>query len=630
MRKQQRSTNLLLLGFGLIGTFFIIFASGWIYTLYDSQNRLQHILYKKEEKMLVNELKHILHKRNMAVLRMIIRKDEFDRDDERIHMRSLGAEFIRIREKLISEYFNESEKKQWKNVGQSAGKGANIYYKLSDLLADDKAVALLFDDLVKAQGDSAYELNKLTMMVDEEVTKDLAEAKEINIFFSYLSGILLVLSIISGFIIIYYVVIKLRHSEKALVEYGQKIRELYNISSESGVDNREQISHMLVACCQLFNMDNVLVVKMDSNNSHKNVLYEFGKKNKLSEYAREEIKSTLCDFSLYINDVIAIPYFSKSELFQDNCKLRKSVNSSISIPLRVNNNLYGILCFLKKETHTGKFSSEDCDLVKLVSSWMGYSIEREIYNKKQKLLKEKAESANVAKSEFLGNMSHELRTPMHAILSYSGFGVKRFSTATDDKKLGYFTRIHKSAETLLSLLNNILDLSKLEANKMEYNLKENNINEIILEVIDEFSAMAHDNQIAFECNLEEPIYQLRFDAERIKQVIRNLVSNAIKFSKKETVVVIQGENDGVLFVFSIIDQGIGIPESELIDVFEKFKQSSKTKTEAGGTGLGLAICRQIIQAHQGKIWVENNPAGGVKINFTIPVEVESNEYKQVS
>ncbi|VAW94737.1 Circadian input kinase A [hydrothermal vent metagenome] len=627
MKRDRRSTYFLILGFGVIGAFFFIFASGWIYTLYDSQQKLQKILDEKEEEKLVTELKNISLKRNMAVLRVIIKEDVFERDYEKMHMRSLGADFIRIREKLHSEYFRAKEKKYWKSIGDTIDKSAGIQYRIFDLLADgqEKDAILLINDLFKAQENTTQALYTLTALVEEDVIEDLAEAREASVFFSYLVFILLILSVITGFFVIRYVVTKMWKSEDALIDYGRKIRELYDISSESGVDNNIQIEHMLVACCQLINMDNVLVVKVDVISNHNDVLYELG--NKLDDSAVEKIKSKLCSFTFHTNNIITIPDFSRSLVWKDDLKLKKSVNASISVPFRVNNSSYGVLCFLKKDKLSDKFTNEESDLIKLVSSWIGFSIEREIDNKNQQALKEKAELANIAKSEFLGNMSHELRTPMHAILSYSGFGVKRFSSVTDDKKLGYFTKIQASAETLLRLLNDILDLSKLEANKMEFDIEKDDINKIILEVIDEFFAMAEDNRLIFECALKESAYPLKFDTGRIKQVIRNLVSNAIKFSKQETSIIIQAENIGTEFKFSIIDKGVGIPSDELLDVFEKFKQSSKTKTEAGGTGLGLAICKEIILAHKGEIWAENNAAGGATFNFSIPTEVANNECK---
>ena len=630
MKRDRRSTKLLLSGFGLIGIFFIIFASGWIYTLYDSQYRLRALLEEKEEEALVNEIKNLSLKRNMAILRMVIKKDEFEREDEHMYIRSLGSDFLKIRETLFARYFNKDEIQQWENVAKSVGKSAELQYKLFELFAENKEeqAILLLDTLFQTQKHSAEELNKLTKLVSKEITEKLTKARNANELYIYIVGIVFMLAIISGFLVIRHVVSKMKLSEKTLIDYGYKIRELYNISSESGVNDSEQILHMLIACCQLFNMDNVLVVKIDTDTSKKDILYEYGNENNLTEYAREEIKSHLCDFTLYTNNAIAIPDFSKSLTWKDDIELQKSVNASISVPFRVKSHFYGVLCFLRKEAKSSRFSTEECDLVKLVSSWVGYAIEREIDNNAQKQLKEKAETANVAKSEFLGNMSHELRTPMHAILSYSGFGVNRFDKVNDEKKRGYFIKIKKSAETLLSLLNDILDLSKLEAHKMEFNMDENDINEVILEVIDEFSAMAQDNQLTIKYTVNESGNLLEFDPDRIKQVIRNLLSNAIKFSEKNTSIIIETENNNMTFTFRIIDKGIGIPDGELADVFEKFKQSTKTKTGAGGTGLGLAICQEIIEIHKGSIWAGNNPQGGAIFTFNIPVIADSNEYKQ--
>jgi len=234
-----------------------------------------------------------------------------------------------------------------------------------------------------------------------------------------------------------------------------------------------------------------------------------------------------------------------------------------------------------------------------------------------------AEAANKAKSEFLANMSHELRTPMHGILSFSHFGIKNIDKEDKAKNLKYFERIHTSGERLLNLLNNLLDLSKLEAKHMKLELKEYQLSDILDSCVAEQESRILERQLHINSNICKN-NRASFDSARIGQVITNLLSNAIKYTPEEKTILITIKhtsfNKMPALVFSVEDEGIGIPEGELDQVFNKFIQSSQTKTKAGGTGLGLAISQEIIDLHQGKIWAEHAVNGGSIFKFVIPID----------
>jgi signal transduction histidine kinase len=233
-----------------------------------------------------------------------------------------------------------------------------------------------------------------------------------------------------------------------------------------------------------------------------------------------------------------------------------------------------------------------------------------------------AERANQAKSEFLANMSHELRTPMHAILSFAEFGRTEITESEKEEMEKYFAKIENSGKRLLSLLNNLLDLSKLEAGKMEYSIRENNILIPINTVMSETQKLMQEKRLSFKLNTVEPKVTAFFDHEKTLQVIYNLVSNAIKFSapEGEVEIAVRYTMNKSSIVVSVKDHGFGIPEEELDTVFDKFVQSSKTKTGAGGTGLGLSICREMVNGMGGEIWAKNNPEGGAIFSFTLPKE----------
>lgn len=248
-----------------------------------------------------------------------------------------------------------------------------------------------------------------------------------------------------------------------------------------------------------------------------------------------------------------------------------------------------------------------------------------------KIEKEIAEIANKSKSEFLANMSHELRTPMHAILSFSKFGMKKFNSSPPEKLHSYFEKINTSGVRLLSLLNDLLDLSKIEAGKMEFNFIQGDLSSVLQQCLDEQESQLISKQISVNIIKPKCNTVARLDMVKIGQVITNFLSNAIKFSTPGSPLYLEIKADELFsdegifpgLRFSIIDQGIGIPNNELEYIFDKFIQSSKTKTSAGGTGLGLSICKEFIDAHQGRIWAEHNPQGGAIFNFVIPLNLKN-------
>lgn len=242
--------------------------------------------------------------------------------------------------------------------------------------------------------------------------------------------------------------------------------------------------------------------------------------------------------------------------------------------------------------------------------------------------KNAADRANQSKSEFLANMSHELRTPMHAILSFSSMGVSKVGSADTEKLTRYFTRIEESGQRLLTLLNNLLDLSKLEAGRMEIEVRNENVMNIINTVAGELDGLIQQKRILLKIIDQDESQTAACDADKIMQVVRNLLSNAVKFTPEAKSICVSVEKIQIEDALAkpiehirvtVADQGIGIPEDELEQVFDKFVQSSKTKTGAGGTGLGLAISKEIIEQHSGRIYAKNNDEGGASFVFTIPV-----------
>ncbi len=227
---------------------------------------------------------------------------------------------------------------------------------------------------------------------------------------------------------------------------------------------------------------------------------------------------------------------------------------------------------------------------------------------------EAAEQASKAKSEFLSNMSHELRTPMHAILGYSEIGVTAIDEGNTQGTRKYLENIRRAGKRLLNLLNDLLNLAKMEAGRMEYKKERADLKEIIEHALMELDPLIEAKKLAVSVDLERDSDAV-FDKSHITQVLVNILSNAIKFSGaggRIHIALFEERVDGAdaMIGCRIADEGPGIPDGELESVFDKFIQSSKTKTGAGGTGLGLAICRMIVEAHGGNLGGKRQAQGG--------------------
>ncbi|WP_283150681.1 ATP-binding protein [Silvimonas soli] len=230
--------------------------------------------------------------------------------------------------------------------------------------------------------------------------------------------------------------------------------------------------------------------------------------------------------------------------------------------------------------------------------------------------RDRANAANRAKTQFVSNISHELRTPMHAILSFARIGQDKAETAKPEKLRRYFDNIIQSGERLLGMVNDLLDIAKLESGKMDYHLSQHALGRIIEGVITELEPLASRKRISLVPRVP-PDDLLDCDASRVAQVLRNLVSNAIRFSPEDGEIAVTVYAEGDLLVTLVENDGPAIAQDDLERIFEKFVQGSGLNTP-GSSGLGLAICREIVEAHGGVIVAANREEGGARFRFTLP------------
>ncbi|MGV7223293.1 MAG: ATP-binding protein [Nitrospinales bacterium] len=292
----------------------------------------------------------------------------------------------------------------------------------------------------------------------------------------------------------------------------------------------------------------------------------------------------------------------------------------LALPLLRENRLIGGLIVRRKTA--GEFSPSVVDLLQTFAAQSVVAIHNaqlfhEIEEKGQEL-----KVANKHKSEFLANMSHELRTPLNAILGYSELIVDNIYGEVPDKIREVLERVEKNGRHLLRLINDVLDLSKIEAGRLTLSLDDYSMQDIIQTVFASTEALAVEKKLNLNIDVPSDLINGKGDGQRIAQVLLNLLGNAIKFTDRGAVnIAVDVSNES--FLVSVSDTGPGLSETDQEKIFEEFQQADGSSTrEKGGTGLGLSISKKIIEMHGGSVGVESTLGKGSRFWFRLPIRVE--------
>ncbi len=384
---------------------------------------------------------------------------------------------------------------------------------------------------------------------------------------------------------------------------SSRMRSLYEITTHGDMPLPEQFRAALALGSKT--LGTALAVLSRIEREQFTVEYAVG----LKEGDVFPLAETYCDITVKKGDVLSINEMKTDENHAHVCYEKFKLESYIGVPVNVFGKLHGTLAFLAPDPHRPAFTESDRDFVRLMGRWMSAMLERA--------------QIDQMKSEFVSVASHQLRTPLTGIKWISELMQKGKAGGLTTQQKEFLDDIHGSNERMLRLVENLLNVSRIETgSKFEIVKASGDVVDIINSLAVDLVGLAHQHQVEIEKSTLPAKYVLPIDAEKMRQVFQNLLSNAVKYSKAGgTVIVTLAEKPETKTVLlTIKDTGLGIPEKQQSRMFEKFFRADNVQTaETDGTGLGLYIAKAIVEGHGGKIWFESEENKGTTFFVELPV-----------
>lgn len=290
--------------------------------------------------------------------------------------------------------------------------------------------------------------------------------------------------------------------------------------------------------------------------------------------------------------------------------------AELAIPMRLGDHILGI--FDVQSRTPNRFSDDDVAVLTTLAEQTSIALRNAQLFAETRAARQEAEEANRVKSQFLANMSHELRTPLNAILNFAEFMADGDLGEVNDDQVDALNKVISSGEHLLSLINDVLDITKIEVGMLELFIEQVDVNKSLASIVSTGKGLLKESEVELVVDVQPDLPLIRGDRRRLHQVFLNLLSNAVKFTPSGTI-NIRAWQEGDDIRVSVSDTGVGIAPEEQATVFDSFRQSESGKRSGSGTGLGLPISRHFVQAHGGELWLESAVNEGSTFHVRLPV-----------
>ncbi|MFH0807972.1 MAG: hybrid sensor histidine kinase/response regulator [Elusimicrobiota bacterium] len=397
--------------------------------------------------------------------------------------------------------------------------------------------------------------------------------------------------------------------------YGlQIIKKLYRaIIAISSLMNVDRVLHLILEfACGIVRGDSGTVMMLNERTQELEVKVEFALKGDIIKARNVKVGECVSGWVVEHNEPLLLVGEVKKDPRFKNAALRPEVKSALCVPIKIKDKIVGVIN-VNTTISPHIFGHTDLELLKLFAEDAGVAIEnaQQVYEHLAEL--------NKLKTEFIATVSYELRTPL-TVISWT---VKNLMDGVfgplDGVYIKWLNEVNKNSEQLINLINNLLDLSKLEAGKAEIKKINLNINDSIKETINKMAVLAREKDLKVSFEFDKDPLLVYGNKDRLEQVISNILMNAVKFNQIGGEIKIISQLDKGKTRISISDTGVGIDPINLEVIFEKFRQIKKDEFEISrGLGIGLSIAREVITQHQGKIWAENNKDKGSKFIIVLP------------
>jgi signal transduction histidine kinase len=412
-------------------------------------------------------------------------------------------------------------------------------------------------------------------------------------------------------------------------ELAQSVSELRALGEVSQAINTSLelntvLSTIVAKAVELSGTDAGAIYVYDNQSSEFRLRATYGMSEQLIAAIRDQ-HLRQDDFRLGVSakqqHTLQIPDLRDDEPSQVNdIILRAGYRSLLIVPLLRPDDTVGVLVVRRKAP--GSFSASTVSLLETFATQSVLAIQnaklfQEIEDKSRQV-----EVASQHKSQFLANMSHELRTPLNAILGYTELILDDIYGEPTEKMRGVLQRVNANGRHLLGLINQVLDLSKIEAGRLVLSLADYSMRDVVYGVFSAVEPLANEKSLRFRIDMPKDLPKGRGDEQRLTQVLMNLVGNAIKFTDAGDVLIRAAAANGS-YTVAVADTGPGIAQSDKEKIFDEFQQADNSATKSkGGTGLGLSIAKRIVEMHGGRIWVESQLGSGSTFAFAVPIRVE--------